>query len=660
MLLSWVPLMAQAPPESKVVHHLPHLSSIFPQGSEPGQTLRLEVLGEFLDRASAVVFLDTSIRGRILESYPTRVELEFQVDLTVAFGPHYFRLVTPRGASNLLLFRVGDQPHRNEHEPNSSFEQAEEVPIPVTMNGQLNFYEDFDFYRFQVKKGETWIFDLRAARNGNLFDATMILLDANRRKLGHSEDYFDWDPFLTYTFSETGTYYLVVQPCHELAFDKFLDPNFAYQLDIRQAPHLQTISPLSLKPRSISEVTLFGEGLLSTDAKLWFDESGFKGDVLEMCGFYAHARIEIPEQVRKGQHHLALLTPGGRSTTATFLVDATPKHSSGAWIEPPVSITGIARYRQPERFFFWAKTNQSLLFEVRASRYGSPVDSLLRLVNEKGEEIARNDDGEFPGVPPNKDSSLSLTFVPAGNYELQMRNLWAVEGKNYPYQLLVRPLQPGAELMLDTDQPYVPVAGIGKLKVKAARQGGFEESIPLNVSGLPKGVAAEPAEIPAGKAEAVISFRAGDLKAGTYSQIRITSPRVEEPGWKTISLPRNGSNESAFARTNQVTLVVVERPRFSLEAALYSVTLVRGRSFELPVQIQREGDFQDKIRLECVNLPRGVTADPVFATPASKDVKILLRANSETPLQRTRNLVILGTARDGEVQEAPQITLTVE
>ena len=85
ILLSWVPLMAQAAPESKVVHHLPKLSSVFPQGSEPGQTLRLEVLGEFLDRASAVVFLDTSIQGRILESHPTRAELDGK--LTHGGGP---------------------------------------------------------------------------------------------------------------------------------------------------------------------------------------------------------------------------------------------------------------------------------------------------------------------------------------------------------------------------------------------------------------------------------------------------------------------------------------------------------------------------------------------------------------------------------------------
>jgi len=95
---------------------LPALASVFPQGSGPGAKLRVEVLGEQLDRADAVLFLDDAgaIQGRVLGASYTRLELEFDVSSQAAFGPHYFRVVTPRGASNVLLFRVGDQPHRLE------------------------------------------------------------------------------------------------------------------------------------------------------------------------------------------------------------------------------------------------------------------------------------------------------------------------------------------------------------------------------------------------------------------------------------------------------------------------------------------------------------------------------------------------------------------
>src|SRR6266852_2657317 len=136
---------------------LPKLSSVFPQGAQPGTQLQVEVLGEFIDRAQTVDFLDSSIQGKVAESTYTRLALDFTVAPDAPLGPHYFRLITPRGASNVLLFRIGDQPHILEKEPNSTLEQAQEIAIPVTINGRLNTDGDFDFYRIHVDKGQSWI-----------------------------------------------------------------------------------------------------------------------------------------------------------------------------------------------------------------------------------------------------------------------------------------------------------------------------------------------------------------------------------------------------------------------------------------------------------------------------------------------------------------------
>ncbi len=404
VLLSLPESWARAPAEAQAVHRLPSITSIFPQGGQPGTTVCLESLGENLDRAKDVVFLDSWIQGRVLESYPTRLTLEFRVDPKASFGAHYFRVITPRGASNLMLFRVGDQPHQLEHERNNSFGQAEPVSIPITVNGQLNPDGDFDFYRFQAQKGETWLFDLRAARNGGSLDAVLILMDSRKRKLEHSNDYFDWDPFFAHTFAETGSYVVVVQPSR-----KFLDPNFAYQLDIRRAPHLQTLSPISFAPGASAAITIFGTGLLGSAARLEFEDSDFEGEVLEMQESCAHAKIHVPARAQPGEHRFVVVTEGGRSNPVSFLVDSTPAHPGGEWIRPPISITGVARYREPERFFLKAKAKESLIFEVRAHRFGSPVDSILRVLDEKGEELATNDDGSFPGEPENRDSFLSYT-----------------------------------------------------------------------------------------------------------------------------------------------------------------------------------------------------------------------------------------------------------
>ncbi len=643
------------PAAPEVQHHLPRMSSIFPQGWERGVTVHVEVLGEYLDRTQTVDFEDVAMHGRVLESHHSQAELEIEIPRDASFGFHYFRIVSPRGASNLLPFRIGDQPHRLEKEPNSTFEQAEEVPLPMTINGRLNTPGDFDFFRFHAEKGAAWIFDLRAGRNANPLDAGLILLDRSRRQLAHSEDFFYFDPFLIYTFDETGDYTVVVQPSD----DQYLNPNFAYQLDIRQAPYLQTVAPLSLLPGKETEATVFGLGLFGDSAQAVFEERGFEGQVVEMQRTSARVKIRVPAEDGRGEHRFVLVTRGGRSNFVTFLVDSTPLYSGEDLLKPPVQVNGIAHYPQPERFSFEARANESLVFEIRARRFGSPVDSFLRVVDAKGKEVAKNDDGDMPGITFNKDSLITHTFKEAGTYELQIRNLWAVDGPNYPYQLLMRPLAPAADLMLDSDNPFVYKDGKGSLKVSAVRSGGFDGPIRLAVKGLPTGVAAEPAEIPAGAKEGTISFRARGVPAGTFARIEVVSDEFGA-AWKSLPLPRDGGDESTLTRVESATLVVAEKPHFSLEAGVTHVTLTPGRSAEIPIQIQRDKGFDGEIRFAFENLPAGVSFVPAVAAKGSNLAQIRVSAAGEAQPVRAGRVMIVGTADQGDTNCAPPFTVSIE
>ncbi len=646
-----VTVLAASDPPPKVRHRLPSLSSVFPQGTTPGAKLRVEVLGEYLDRAGRVVFLDPAIQGKVLSGTYTRLDLELEVSPEAPFGPHYFRVVSPRGASNVLLFRIGDQPHRLEQEPNSTLEQAQDVSVPVTINGRLPADGDFDFFCFRTEAGRTWVFDLRSARNGNGLDAALILLDSEGRKLEHSEDVFIWDPFFTHTFTAAGRYCAVVQPTHARN-----DPNFAYQLDIRTAPHLETVSPLALTPGSETEATLFGAGLAGEQARLWFDAPGFRGEVLELRGATARVKVRTPADAPPGVRELVLVTEGGRSDPAKFLVDPTPPYRGGV-VRPPASITGVARYRQPERFEFEAEAGQTLVFEVRAQRFGSPVDSVLRILDEKGKELAANDDAAFAGVQFNKDSRIRRTFPQAGRYTVEMRNLVNVTGENYPYQLLVKPPEPGFELMLATDQPYVYPGESSTWKVTVDRQDGFNAAIPVTVSGLPAGVSAEPAEIPAGKNETEIRLRAEGAAPGVVAPVEVRAGG--HAAWRSVRIAGGGGEGAAFARVRTAALAVAEKPAFGLEATLNTVNLVRGGAAELPVQIQRAAAFHGEIRFSVENLPAGVALEEAVAAPDAASVTLRLRAAPDAPKGRASRVAVLGTSQ-GQVQEAPRITVQVD
>lgn len=350
-------IAADRPAAAEVEHRQPVLTSVFPQGSQPGQRTRVEILGQHLDGAERLVFRGTGVSGNLIEVESTRLVAEFTSASGAALGPHYFRVVSPRGASNLSLFRVGAQPHHLEREPNSSMDRAELVALPVTINGRLEVDEDFDFFRFRAAAGKTLIFDLRAARNGSSLDAALILLDWRGRKLEHREDTFIWDPFFAHRFADTGDYYAVVQPTHTRN-----DPGFAYQLNIWRDAYLETVNPIALTPGTETQVTFYGQGLVSREAAITFDSSGFSAELLNANGTSATARLKVPPGARGGVHRLAV----GGSNWASFLVDPAPVHRGGELISSfPASITGTARYREPERFDLQVVAAQALVL-----RYG--------------------------------------------------------------------------------------------------------------------------------------------------------------------------------------------------------------------------------------------------------------------------------------------------
>lgn len=621
-----------------VEHRLPVLASVFPQGAQPGQTVTVELLGQYLDRSAHALFSGGEVRAKLLSVSSTRLSAEFTVPGDARFGHHQFRVITPRGASNPVLFRVGDLPHHLEREPNSALDEAEIVTVPATINARLGKDNDFDFFRFRAQAGETWVFDLRSARNGNGLDAALILLDASGRKLDHDEDTFIWDPFLVHKFAATGDYVAAVQPTHARN-----DPNFAYQLDIRRSAHLATVSPLALAPGATTEVTLFGRALLDPRAAIEFSHPGIRAEILQARGDSAAARITVPAGVKPGSYELTVVSHG-RSNPATFLVD-----------EKPIAET--ARYREPHRFPVRVAAGDAMVFEVRAMRFGSPVDAHLRVLDVAGKQVAANDDATFAGVPFNKDPKIVHTFKEGGTYYVEVRNVSAVTGEDYPYQLVMGKAQPAYELQIASDQPFLHPGETRKLKIAVERVEGHKDEIPLTVEGLPQGVTLKTARIPAGETEGVIELEAAaGLAPGAFSELAIRDARGAE-AWKTGQVSSGGGEGRAWVRVNRAYLVVAEKPLFSLECAFTNLNLVRGGTAQLKVMIRREPGFASEIQFSAENLPAGVSLEGVEATADLATLRF--RATNDAQLGRAARVSILGRA-SGQLQEAPRISFLVD
>ena len=73
-----------------------------------------------------------------------------------------------------------------ENEPNDSIETAQLIDLPIVINGHINpenpkKLTDVDLFRFSAQAGQTWIFEIRAARDKSPLDSHIAILDSEGR-----------------------------------------------------------------------------------------------------------------------------------------------------------------------------------------------------------------------------------------------------------------------------------------------------------------------------------------------------------------------------------------------------------------------------------------------------------------------------------------------
>ena len=255
------------------------------------------------------------------------------------------------------------------------------------------------------------------------------------------------------------------------------------------------------------------------------------------------------------------------------------------------------------------KAGETLVFEVRAQRFGSPVDSLVRIVDTLGNQVAANDDYNFPGSHFSKDSYLSHEFKEGGRYFVEIRNLWKTTGEDFPYQLLVHPPQPRFELELEFGQP-LPLrrrAGLGNGESAAARR--------LQGSGTRRGErtshqASPPirSKFPRTRTKAISSRRSGGREAGDlrqcsghgrrHGQARLAVGPDLERRRRRRDVRNRGPGHPGGDRKPEVFARGRGRDRH----------VVRGGTAEFQVSISRAEGFSEPIHFFFENLPPGVTA----------------------------------------------------
>jgi len=597
------------------------------------------------------------------------IKLKITAAADAPVGVREVRVVTPRGVSSIGQLVIGDEPETLEKEPDNTIEQAQEIKVPTTINGRIQQGEDVDTYKLKAQAGEEITFAVACARLEDKIhdlqehaDPMITLRDSTGRELAANDDYYRADPLLHYRFEKAGDYFIQIR---DVSYKG--NPYWTYRLNITTRPFITAMLPMGGKPGTAVDVTPEGFGLQG-----------------KPC------RLEIPMDTPMGEQYVQLKTPMGLSNPVPVLVtdlptttvSSAPAGDASMPLSVPAAVNAkLSKPGESHRYKFHAKASQMFRFEVNARRYDSRIDSVLALLNDKGQEITSNDDAQGP------DSRIDWQAGAEGDYLLDVRDLHGRGGEGFVYLLTATPMAPDFRIRCDDDKMKLGPGNSGAWYLLVDRVFGFNSPITVEVKGLPPGVTATPLTIPPNVAQGCVVLTCAPSAAVNVGEVEVIGsatangvdgkPRTimhQAVPMSEIYLPGGGRG---MYEVNTQAVAVTEPSDIVVNLSTTSITLAPGGTARIDVEVKRKPGYTKPVTLDVYlrhlgsvygnPLPPGVTLDE----GASKTLlgenetkgSIVLKAAPDAPPITNLPIAVLGQVSINFVVKVsyagPPVLLTV-
>ncbi|HEX4129758.1 MAG TPA: hypothetical protein VHZ24_06925 [Pirellulales bacterium] len=313
-----------------------------------------------------------------------------------------------------------------------------------------------------------------------------------------------------------------------------------------EPPSLTQVTPMGVTPGAKLTVSVGGENLGDTKS-LWTNLPGAKSTLKppkeDAKPTAASLELQVPEAAPLGVYGVRVATGQGVSNLWLLMVDDLPtvrevkQHNTretAQELQLPVAVEGSTETEAYDFYKFHAAAGQRVSFEVVARRLGSPLDSVVRLLDEQGHELVFSDDDPALGA----DGRFVHRFAAEGDYWLELRDVRYQGGSGYRYRLRIGdfPLAtvtwPMAGCVNSTARLVVAGRELDKLPPVdlPIASGSADETIPLAVR-YPKGHGSTVVQVLRGGLEQV-EFEPNDqAEQATAIELRgAINGRFEKPG----------------------------------------------------------------------------------------------------------------------------------
>ncbi len=652
-LVCWVPLSQPA----DVLAQVPSLTGTQPQAVAPGTATNLKVRGGNLTGASQLwtsFGIDSVLAPDIADNGKNAAESTWRVTVpsTVPIGIYGVRVAAPGGVSAMKLLLVDDLPSVAGNGANLSLDKAQEVALPVAVDGAIGG-QQMQYFKFKAEAGQQVSFEVVARRMGSTLDPMIRVLNAKGRELAYSDDVAGLrsDSQLTYVFKDAGEYAVEVRDIQYRGGGDYI-----YRLRMGDFPCLSVPYPLGVQRGQTAKISFAGPSAADVPPQ----------------------DVAVPADHAVGWTTVSGKRPNGKSSGFTLLrvsdkpealeVEPNDELAKATRVELGHGLNGrVEKAGDVDFFVFAAKKGQAITFTGITQRPGAPTAIYLRVLNKTGGQIAAKEDFGIGDV------SLPATFPEDGDYYVAVEELHRRGGSAFAYRIEAKPTEAGFDLAAAANTINIGALSTANITVTATRAN-YAGPIQIAATGLPEGVTSLPTVMGPGINTVVLTIRStAEVASSKAIPVKIVgTAKIGDRDLQVVAgtegALKTAAGNLAWAPQNldeQVSLAVGKKPsvRFRAEPA----EIVFGQSLQANVKliVDREAGFDEVINFAVTpevakgGLPANITVEVKPIAKATNEIEVTFKATDKAALGDF-TAVLIGTIKQGNntvAETVPGITL---
>jgi WD40 repeat protein len=483
------------------------------------------------------------------------------------------------------------------HEGNQSPGTGQLLKLPAAVLGKLSKAGDFNFFRFEVSKGQQLGVQVLTTTIGSKVVPYLQLTDQHGRILEESTE-----GHLGHTFADAGVYALGIRD------QEFRGgPDMHYRLRLGAIPVVTSLFPLGLQRGTEGDIHVQGVFLSTDKVHLRIPASAEPG-----------AKIPVPVSSAQGKPLGRLEVVAGEFPERLAQAAPTPPALAGTVVVPGTANGRLLRPGQDETWKFTARKGQRLIVETSARRLGSALDSILEVLDSNGN-----------AVPRAVLRCQAKTYVTFRDHDSSSPNIrieaWGELGVNDMIYV-------GGDLMKIRELPTHPDADCSFFSASGQRRG-YLDTTPTHHSmnePMYKVTQHLPGTVfpPNGYPVFTLYYRNDDGGPGYGRDSRIFFDPPADGDYLIRVRDARGQGGERFGYRLSVR---APRPSFNVRFNPTNPVVPRGGAVSIHVAADRLDGYEGPINIHLENLPAGFSAPPttIEAGQAGTDLAVYADENAK-------------------------------